>query len=236
MAKCLCCGHAGLISTPATLAPFVAERTGVDQACHTLTCAYCGFSFLDIRFTDAQMFALYHDYRGPEYVEQRERHEHGYKARNDELSKPCSWKPKIETFLGQYATLPVKMLDWGGDTGINSPFEGNRELHIYDIGNKPVIDGALKITEPRGYYDLIVCASVLEHLPDPAEVVSQISHIEHALIYFDVPVENRKRDRWHEHINVFNLYCLAILFKRCGVQVIDYQYLTDPSMLMVVCK
>ena len=95
---CVCCQGTNLNRSPAILMPFVASRVfgwepveitaewglrDIRQGfayplCNSVQCADCGVLFLDIRFDDAEMSALYADYRGDAYTALRERFEPGY--------------------------------------------------------------------------------------------------------------------------------------------------------------
>ena len=233
--KCPCCKDIDLRATPASIAPFIVARTGCKPDCYTMQCLKCGFIFSSTRFTDEQMKRLYSDYRGAEYVSLREQFEPGYTKRNDKLLQPCAWVGKIEKIIKRNFGVPSSVLDWGGDTGLNSPFRDCKTLHIYDIGDKPMQYGK-RVKRPNKYYDIISCASVLEHLPYPNRTVKKISKIDHGVIYFDVPTETQPRRVWHEHINVFNLSSLTVLLNGCGLKILEHHYLTNPSMLQVVCK
>jgi len=113
------------------------------------------------------------------------------------------------------------VLDWGGDTGVNTPFLHTAQfVHIYDISNLPTVGTAeavdiLRIENTK--YDLIVCSQVLEHVPYPLDIINNIVSImdEETLFYIEVPYEKLMRQQpgskeiylekhhWHEHINFF---------------------------------
>ena len=237
--RCPCCNGDNLASYPAKLAPFVAMRVfgGWDITCHTMKCDSCGFLFLDIRFSSEEIVKLYEDYRGEDYIALREEYEPGYRNRNEELLKPCSWLPEIERFIEKHIKLPVIILDWGGNNGMNSPFKGNRQLFIYDIGNIQPLVGE-RVIFPDGQYDLIVCASVLEHVPYPFQTMSEIykAASSDTIIYIDVPIGYNGRGVWHEHINIFNPSALDVLLDRCGFEIIEQQCLENPPLLQIICK
>ena len=237
--RCPCCDGSDLVSHPAKLAPFVAMRVfgDVNIPCHTLVCSNCWFIFLDIRFSSKEVDKLYDDYRGEEYIKLREKYEPGYRNRNDELLELCSWLPEIEKFVEKHITLPVKILDWGGNNGINSPFIGNRQLFIYDIGNIQPLVGE-RVIFPTGQYDLIVCASVLEHVPYPFQTMSEIykAASNDTIIYLDVPIGYNGRGVWHEHINIFNPSAIDTLLDRSGFDIIEQQSIENPPLLQTVCK
>jgi 2-polyprenyl-3-methyl-5-hydroxy-6-metoxy-1,4-benzoquinol methylase len=260
---CVCCGSPQLKKSPAILMPFVAERVfgwqpveitkdwGLNtiqpgmaySVCNSVQCEMCQFLFLDIRFDDSEMNNLYHGYRETTYVEMREKYETGYKERNATLNAGVSYLAEIEKFLMPYLNFPVSILDWGGDTGKNSPFkEQNKTLHIYDISDKPVIDGAKKVdknTLTETVYDLIVCSNVLEHIPYPEEVILDIKNFmsKDSILYIEVPLENliqeaktlidihTKKKHWHEHINFYNEDALEKLLSRCGFSLLKLEKL-----------
>ena len=230
--KCPCCNSNELRSKPAIFAPFIVARLKLSPLCNTMTCKVCGFVFVDVRYKKHHMKALYKDYRGAEYVALRELHEPGYTARNDKLLEPNTWKPDIEKFVREYIE-PETVLDWGGDTGINSPFD-NASLSVYDITRKELVPRARRVTRPRGHYDLIVCASVIEHIPNPMQMLKKISSVKHEYIYIDAPRESKRNRVWHEHINYFSRSSMRHLLDRCGLDVVGMRF-TD-NLLQVVCR
>ena len=79
--------------------------------CNSVQCADCGAMFVDIRFDDAEVAALYADYRGEAYTELRERFEPGYKARNQIYLGGSPYIPKIEGFLDRHIPAQPRVLD-----------------------------------------------------------------------------------------------------------------------------
>ena len=268
------------MTSPAVLMPFVAHRvfgwTPVEidaswglrtikpgmayTVCNSLCCADCGFLFLDLRFSDHELNRLYDGYRDERYTALREFYEPGYRARNTSLNAGVNYVSQIEDFLKPHLTLPVRLLDWGGDTGKNSPFKNASSVfHIYDISAKPVISGATAIdrnTALASTYDLIVCGMVLEHVPYPADVILDLKNAMQAdtLLYVEVPHEQLVRDtadartlhlkkkHWHEHINFYTRDSLIALLGRCGLTVLDMRQLearvdgNDIAMFQLACK
>lgn len=257
--RCICCGGAALEKSPAILMPFVANRTfgwepveitpdwGLRDIrsgmayplCNSVQCADCGALFLDIRFTDTEMANLYAGYRGEAYTRLRERFEPGYAKRNQVILEAAAHTPRIEAFLSRFVSAPHSVLDWGGDTGLNTPFGARSRLfHIFEISNKPAIPGAVRVDKATIHatdYDLIVLSHVLEHLPWPEGTVAEIASVmkSDTVLYVEVPHEElvrldpesrglhaRKR-HWHEHINFFTQASLAALLGRCGLEVVD---------------
>jgi hypothetical protein len=154
------------------------------------------------------------------------------------------YKPDVERFLAPF--LPASglwILDWGGDTGVNTPFENQRQyLAIYDPSNKPLQQGDIlssnqASTDP---YDLIVLSEVLEHIPFPEQTIREIRPYmsSQTLLYIETPFEKLQREwdgssslatqkkHWHEHINFFTQESLHLLFENCGLTIVAEQTLS----------
>jgi len=278
--NCVCCGSDDILKSPAILMPFLADRVfgwkpvhitnewglnTIDNGmayciCNSLQCSNCGHLFLDIRFNDYEMNALYDKYREDEYVKLRQEYEPGYIQRNEALNTAITYLEKVESFLLNYVTLPVSVLDYGGDTGINTPFKKNtNRFHIYDVSNKSVIKEAKKVDINEAInteYNLIVCSNVLEHIPYPAEIMLNIINImnKETVLYIEVPYEiiiqkdsSRKdiykdKKHWHEHINFYTKNSLKQLAVNCGFRVVGLKEIkvldkeASPYILQMTCK
>lgn len=254
--QCVCCGGVKLDSSPAILMPFIAHRifgwapVVIDEfwglktiangtaytICKSLYCLNCGFLFLDMRFSDKELDALYTGYRDQAYTDLRESYEPGYTERNDFLKSGVPYIEEIEQFLAPHVQLPVSILDWGGDTGKNTPFKrNNTSIDIYDISNKAVLPSASIVSKEEAFskqYDLVVCCNVLEHVPYPSIIIEDIKHTMNArsVLYIEVPYEDLmrttstnphlKKKHWHEHINFFSEQSLIQLIQNCGLEVL----------------
>jgi hypothetical protein len=258
---CICCGHQELKKSPAILMPFVAHRAlewrsvSIDESwqletvqhgkaypiCNSLLCMSCGLIFLDIRFDDAAMARLYNNYRGIEYTELREHYEPGYKHKNDILKEGSNYIDYIESWISsKICTAEMRILDWGGDMGINTPFRYSAAaIDIYDIsGNSPQVGTLVSAQQQQnsGHYDLVVCSNVLEHTPYPKDILKEISRFmsNESVLYIEVPHELlmktnsdkmerlSKKKHWHEHINFFTPSSLEKLIERSGYEIIDF--------------
>ena len=257
--RCVSCGGDRLDRSPAVLMPFVAHRifgwepidikaewgfqhilAGQAQSlCSSLLCRRCGMLFLDMRFDDEEIAALYHDYRGEAYTAERAHFEPGYGARNAILLGGNDYMAKIEAFIQPHVADHPRVLDWGGDTGINTPFRGEANLHhIYDISSRPVLAGAAAVdlaTVRATDYDLIVFSNVLEHVPAPRAALAAIAAVMKlgAILYVELPYEDimrlvpawnerlESKHHWHEHINFFTPEALDALFHDVGLTTID---------------
>lgn len=261
--ECVCCGSRDLTTSPAVLMPFVAKRAlGHDPVeiteswglrdlrqgtaytlCNSLQCGECGTLFLDYRFTDEQMAALYSGYRDAAYTLQRDRYEAGYaKTMAQDYAHRHAYIAAVEAWLAPRLPACPRVLDWGGGDGANTPFLGKGTIHVHDISGVPVVTGAERFQpELPGQrdYDLVTCCQVLEHAPWPLELIGDIAHrlSEHTLLYVEVPHEHLMREHpaslklaglkrhWHEHVNFFTEAGLRRLLERAGLLLVDVQYL-----------
>jgi hypothetical protein len=242
--SCVCCESNKLTKIPAVLMPFVAHRVfgwepieitkeyGLNtipsghayNVCKTLYCLECELLFLDMRFDNEEIAALYTGYRDEEYTALRDFYEPGYRQRAETLYAGLSHVPDIEKFLAPYLKFPIRVLDWGGDTGINTPFKDNH-IDIYDISNTSVAFGQ-KVDNPSADYDLIVCANVLEHVPYPSNVLANIKKVMNpdTILSIEVPLDEipyHQKRYWHEHVNFFTPLSLKKLLMRYQLSIID---------------
>ena len=269
--RCVCCGSADLTRSGAVLMPFIAERvfgwTPVEitpewglrtiksgmayPLCNSLQCRDCGLVFLDIRFSDSEMAALYRGYRGPEYAAQRDRFEPGYAALNAAMLEHVPDTSPAEAFLAAHLGPSPRVLDWGGDTGDNTPFlKTASAVDVFDISDQPVIEGARRVTRADlagAAYDLVVLSHVLEHVPEPALLVRDAAAAldEGAVLYVEVPYEGliaadpasrelaARKKYWHEHINFFTEDAMRALLGACGLRIEALEIRAFPSLANV---
>ena len=207
--------------------------------CRSLMCEDCGMLFLDMRFDDEEMSALYDGYRGPDYTMLRTKFEPGYAARNDLYLAGSTYLDGVETLLAKYVPATPAVLDWGGDTGLNTPFRATaRTHHVYEISGCEVVDGARSVTrEAVGdtRYDLIVSMQVLEHVASPEQLLRDIASAmsRDTVLYVETPLEDhirtipcaqdrlRRKRHWHEHINFFTPAAFDALFTRAGLTIME---------------
>jgi hypothetical protein len=253
--ECIACGSFNIDSSPAFFMPFISHRafnspmsriskeiTGLRdildgyayQFCRSLYCRSCGHLASDIRFNDEQMRNLYRDYRGDDYLKLREFYEPGYIKRNSIFNHEYHYRDMVDSFILRYMEIyPKSALDWGGDTGINTPLKEQLKLHhIFDISNTEPVKGASLVNEdtiPNYLYDLVVCQHVLEHLPFPSQSIANLVKKINGdpFFYFEVPHEpimrktpthqTPNKKHWHEHINFYTEDSLAKLLLRCGL-------------------
>ena len=211
---CISCGRSDLLSSPAILMPFVAERAigwgpveitaewGLETVpkghamcrVNSLACIYCESMFLDLRFGEAEMHRLYKDYRGLEYNELRSNYEPGYISKTSAFTKRTSWIEITESWIESKIGKPRTVLDWGGGSGVNSCFLNDAvDLYIYDISNVKLEAGAKGYIKTQSVqtFELVTCMQVLEHVADPLDLLQNISVFmaSGSFLYFEVPFE-----------------------------------------------
>jgi 2-polyprenyl-3-methyl-5-hydroxy-6-metoxy-1,4-benzoquinol methylase len=257
--RCICCDGDRLASSPAVLMPFVAKRVFGHEPleitpewglrdlkpgtaytlCNSLQCQDCGGLFLDYRFTDEQLAALYRGYRDEAYTRERTHYEPGYATVAAHYEGRAAYIADVEKWLSPRLPEGPKVLDWGGADGVNSPFlDRNGLLHVHDISAVKVLSGAQRIGREQlthHTYDLVACSQVLEHVPNPLNLICEIIPALSArtALYLEVPNEALMREHpgslklaplkrhWHEHINFFTEASLRRLLERAGLQVLD---------------
>lgn len=275
--RCIYCDHDILEDSPAVIMPFVAHRAlgyapveitpdwglrdvsiGQCQArCNTLHCPQCSGVFMDLRFGEPEMTALYEGYRGPTYTALREQYEPGYRLRNEALSQ-LSHTSAVEHFLRTKLPERPRILDWGGDDGRNTPFRITaRYCHIVEISGKKTLPGTLAVTPTEALiknYDLVVLSHILEHIPSPFSLLKLIVPLVRrgAHMYIEIPYEKlmsappsaapspiwRTKRHWHEHINFFSKAALCALVARAGLaidQIEERQDSPESSVLCALC-
>jgi hypothetical protein len=258
---CVCCGCSSIAKSPAVLMPFVADRAfgwapvNIDSSwglqtipegrayslCNSLFCRDCGLIFLDIRFDDGALSRLYTGYRDEEYTLLREAYEPGYRIRNEGFQHGISYLDDVEKFLRPLLPKTLSVLDWGGDTGVNTPFkDGGNCIRVFDISEVESIPGVSRVNLEEAMehsYDLVVCSNVLEHMPYPAVMLSEISKVmnRNSVLYLEVPNEVHMRTyttgperllakrHWHEHVNFFTSKSVQSLVRSSGLEVLKFE-------------
>jgi hypothetical protein len=278
--RCICCTGERLLRSSAILMPFLAKRIfdhdpveiteewalrDIPKAvgysvCSTLECADCGVMFLDYRFSDNELARLYQDYRGDEYNALRTRFEPSYAATAMYYTGRARYLDDVEAVLAPYLPDCPKVLDWGGDAGVNSPFRYKaKALHIYDISGVAVCSEAIRVSQEecrKQQYDLVACSQVLEHVSYPLDLLKQLTFYlgPQTILYLEVPFEEifhhseagrglgEKKRHWHEHVNFFSPASLRAMARSCSLEVLEAKILPvslgwrDSAIQMLICR
>lgn len=237
---CIACKSKNVATQPAQLARFVAARVlskdpGTDFPITGYQCLDCSFVGAVDRFTSQEEALLYKDYRGQEYSDLRNICEPGY-LDTINLFDSDSYYNNRKIGINYLAQKHVDiskiktLLDYGGDTGSMIPecFDPT-EKYVFDISGVTPNTG-INTFDPttNQNFDFLMCCHVLEHKPDPDELLTEIKKLTHSdsWIYFEIPNNpNPYIGTFHEHINFFNLQSMTKLLERNGFDIVDsYQY------------
>lgn len=277
--SCIACGSHSLMVNPAILMPFIAHRAlnwgpvQIDKSwnlndietgtaytrVNTLACDECGTIFVDLRLGDTQMNRLYDHYRGKDYVRTRARFEPHYKQRNKLFDKPYKHIPKVEAKIKKWIGVPGSILDWGGGSGLNTPFRQTvKQIYCSDISGEDLQPGVRifsRETSPD-VFGLVVCCQVLEHVSSPLDILTELKTYmdKSSFLYLDFPFEKlmqsdegsrekiKQKRHWHEHINFFSEAGIKKLIKYAGLDLVQFEVLeidiedTAAKIFQVLCK
>jgi len=203
--SCPCCGTASAQGYWAVIAPFIRALV---QPCHSslvqlLQCSRCDHRFFNYQYTDEDMRRLYGGYRGDHYFQIRHRLEPWYGSKTNSANlDPALIQARQESLLAFLLPLlpsteqGLVIADLGGDAGQFLPLQLAREAYLIEASDQPPVAGVMRVSTMAALpanLDLLICAHVLEHLPDPIEFLR--SHLSSALIrkgcliYLEVPLE-----------------------------------------------
>ena len=237
---CVACKSKNILQQSAELARFVAARIlsqdpGRNFPITGYQCLDCSFVGSVDRFTVDEESLLYKDYRGQEYNDLRNVCEPGYLDTINLFDNGAytEYRKIGINYLAQKhldVTKIKNLLDYGGDTGSMIPecFTGTKK-YVFDISGVVPNDGIHAYDCSQNLqFDFLMCCHVLEHKPNPDELLQAIRKLVHnnSWIYFEIPNNpNPYVGTFHEHINFFNLSSITKLLERNGFVIVDsYEY------------
>jgi hypothetical protein len=202
---CICCGALVCKSYWGVIAPFISDfvRPEHTPIVRLLECSSCGHRFFSYRFSDNEMSRLYSGYRGSDYFSVRNSAEPWYRETTNSANLSpnivSSRKQGLLRFLRSHLPTDKKdfvVADVGGDAGQFIPLELASAAYVVETSNQNPVEGVKRVSAiadvSRGI-DLIVCAHVLEHLPDPIsfmrKTLSSATMAQGCLVYLEVPLE-----------------------------------------------
>lgn len=110
--------------------------------------------------------------------------------------------------------------------------------HARDVVGVQAYEGSLERSRSLGRFDLITFNKVLEHVADPARVLSQARrHLEpHGLVYVELPdgevAAECGADREEfsvDHLNVYSTDSFALLARQAGFRIQKLERIAEPS-------
>jgi len=227
---CIVCGTKRLERTGGGIAPFIAHRCRIDAAATQVErawCPSCDLLFFDQRLSEEEVRRLYLGYRDEAYILERDRFEPGYRERHPQYVDVQHevQQNRIIDLKADVAAMgrPLgRVLDYGGGDGwlTREAFSGGNVL-VYDLGNP---------APPKGVFDLVVCAHVLEHVAFPVSFINEVKMFmkPQGLLYLEVPGPGRRPPAtsvfdymgsvMHEHVSFFSGRAVLRLLHRCGLE------------------
>jgi SAM-dependent methyltransferase len=204
ISQCPVCGQGAGREWPSLVAPFIASFVleSSSSPCSLLECESCGLRFFNGRFEPEELNRLYADYRGESYFRSRHGFEPWYGKRHNQGTGHdpkvlAQRKAYLGAFLKQHGLETVeRVLDYGGDSGQFIPDGIGNVRHVFEVSAADPVNGVTKISDEEalssGSYDLILLSHVLEHVPDPVELLHSLFALLKpggGALYIEVPHE-----------------------------------------------
>jgi 2-polyprenyl-3-methyl-5-hydroxy-6-metoxy-1,4-benzoquinol methylase len=207
----------------------------------TLFCMSCGSMTCSARPNHDSMVRYYSGYQQEEFLEMRMHYEPSFKSRFLGRVSPntlrkhgekVTYTRKLEDFIQNHCEIPPKrILDIGGGSGANTPFNMSADVEILEIDDEI----GSRATEVKSEYDLVTLLNVLEHVRNPIDLLEKAKRYcnrEDSYIFVEVPLEGimigltdvnaavRKKKIWTEHINFFSKNGLEVCLNRAGFDLV----------------
>lgn len=190
---CPICASRPAKSALAVVSPWIRDLAGVTERTSRYSeCNLCDFGWFELAYDNVEMSRIYRDYRGSAYCASRTQWERWYSEEwnhfvSDDSESTKSRRTLIEDFLGDIdvATMGT-VADVGGDRGQYIVCGSDRV--VVDVSERELVAGVRRVSNisELGSIDLILCAHVLEHIPDPVHELKCFSNA--ALVYIKVPL------------------------------------------------
>lgn len=199
---CIACGGYDLERQTQIISGFLADRAwgGPPELTELICCRSCGFRFFERGLSDSEAKRFYRDYRGPQYLRQRQRWEPFYtKSRHAGVLAWASTPQRLDNLRSalRIAGAPSQFnsaLDHGGGRGDMLSAVTALRKAVYDPSGAPVLKGIESFRQDSalpGDWSLILCCQVLEHISDPSALLRHLSTLlaDAGWLYVEVPFE-----------------------------------------------
>lgn len=207
---CPVCGERVDLIAHGVIAPFIRELTAqtapdLIQLNHCASCELVSFSH---RYGEAELAALYGQYREQSYLRTRQRWEPWYRSElNDAYSTEtpalASRRGFMERIIESVSPAPFQLaVDFGGDEGQFFPDSAQGRRVVVDLSGKPLptgVESAASLGEVKGQPDLVMVCHVLEHLNDPVGLLREVAAVlaPTGILYVEVPLDLPRTRAWH---------------------------------------
>jgi Methyltransferase domain len=232
--------------------PLISRIHPVVAAVELQSCLNCSFVQSKFPFPQEGIARLYSDYRSDSYNKERCRYEPSYAAVADHvghykeggldrISALTKWLENKVSLNG------ASMLDYGGANGQFLPsFQG--EKYVFEISDIAPYQGVTRISDASHLdtYSYIQLSHVLEHVPEPLQMVKSVAAFmaENGYLLIEVPqdhstdflkqLQTRGADRnitVHEHINNYCLLSVQKLIEAAGLELVAIEAVAVESPL-----
>ncbi len=204
-------------------------------------CEDCSFIQTKTPFSEDMLNRLYKDYRSDSYNAERIHYEPQYAAIADRIGRSAEETSARVTSLTSWLNDKISpdndfsMLDYGGADGRFLP-HFNGEKYVYEISDVAPVPEVTRINNESslGNYSYVQLAQLLEHVPNPLQMVKAVATRirESGYLYVEVPEDLDKptvvrliedKDfhvQIHEHINFYNAQSVSRLIESAGLKVV----------------
>lgn len=245
--RCPACDNPDVEIKSGAMARFVVwQSTGTDPGknipVNALVCHNCSFVCSGMRLDTIEENNLYKDYRGPLYNQRRVICEPNYVnfVKQDYFEDQGYYDARsigIDQLLHRNILIETiqSVLDYGGDTGSHIPvYLNHAKKYVLEISGIDLVPGVEKYSRQTGpeHPDLIMCCHVIEHVSDLDTFITDIKSFmtKNSWLYLEMPCYDSPivTERFHEHINTWNLRSATAFLQRHNMTVIDsVQFYSD---------
>jgi hypothetical protein len=179
-----------------------------DDETKLVRCEVCTCTYFLRPFSDEELSCLYSGYRDTEYFAVRKRWEPWYRQSvnqafeddSPELRERIDFMERIIDASGR-RNFSIAV-DYGGDGGQFFPKQCTGSKTIIDVSNKPLADGVSRVRELSELAekpDFVLVCHLLEHLNEPAQLLSEVREIlgSDGCVYVEVPQDLPIVRKWH---------------------------------------
>lgn len=193
-------------------------------------CDRCSFIFFNPTFTESEIVAKYARISEVEVLSKK-----NISSSKIEIKKKRKRAKRIYNLISNInASKGQSILDYGGAQGDNLFYfkENNYKSYLIDYVKYNIIDGVeylgkdFKNLDAETKFDIILCCHTLEHVVDPAALITNLSSklTNNGLLYIEVPLgcwrEWKRLVEPITHLNFFSEESLYKLSQKLGLQVV----------------
>ena len=205
MSKCLICSSENVENLQSGVSDFLKQRMfeGKNIQTNAVHCKNCHFTYYNLRPSNEEIKRLYNNYRGISYQKERQQFESWYTPEINEMIgngivEIESRRKNLEAIFVKYINIDniSTVLDYGGDRGQHiPPVLNNKRRYVYEISGVKPIPGVYSLTNlsnKKNYFDIVLCCNVLEHVINPADILTDIKNVikNKGYLYLELPYDN----------------------------------------------